>query len=137
MKLLEIVVNPAALAAQYIKHINHDNLSQHMFGASFDKICSEAGNCSMISNHFYKWLNDRDVKSRVIVGIHAKDPSWPKNINTTPGSNEDAHTVVLIGNIIVDFTAKQFDKSLTFPRVIQFSKFKTEWDMISDEPNLY
>jgi len=129
-ELFEIAVNPVALTAQYIKHVNHDNLSQHMFGASFDKICSEAGNCSIISNHFHKWLNDKDVKSRVVVGIHAKDPSWSKNINAAPGSYEDAHTVVLIGNTIVDFTAKQFDKSFLLPRIIPFSKFKTEWTSI-------
>jgi len=130
MKLLEIVVNPAALAMQYIKHINHNNLSSKMFGAGFDEICHEIGNCSMVSNHFSDWLNDKDISNRIVVGIHAKDIRWPKNAHVTPGSDEDAHTVVLIGNIIVDFTARQFDKSLPFPRVIPFSRFKTEWTSI-------
>lgn len=124
MKLIEITLSPEALAARYLKHLTHDNLSKELFGTDVKTICAEPGSCSMISNDFQHWLDEQGVKSRVVTGLKAKDLSWVVN------AEDDAHTVVLIGNTVIDFTARQFDKKFPLPRVISFSKFKSEWNEI-------
>lgn len=43
-----------------------------------------------------------------------KDPKWCKTAKVQAGSDEDAHTVVRVGNEVVDLTARQFDLKLPF-----------------------
>lgn len=136
MKLLEIKQTPAQLAAEYIKFMSQGKNSQEDFGAAFSEICHEAGNCSMVANHFDDWLNEKDISAKIIVGVGCKNPKWLEKAGVRHGDpDEDAHTVSMIGSTIVDFTARQFDSSLPFPRIIPYSTFKSEWKEVDKEPH--
>lgn len=90
------------------------------WGDKLSTLASEPGACSMVSHTFKNWLANKGVKSSFIVGSGAKDPSWKH-------PDDDNHTVVKIGSYVIDFTARQFDKSLPFPRIIPVDQFKQEW----------
>jgi hypothetical protein len=80
-----------------------------------------------VSNHFSDWLDKKKIKSDVMVGIHAVNPTWAFSAHVGPGSDEDAHTVVKIGDKVIDFTARQFDKSADFPKISTMTEFRREW----------
>lgn len=92
-------------------------------------ICSDdaVGNCAMVSNDLSAWLKKKGFAAEVITGHIAKNPDWAKSAKVHAGTGEDAHTVVQVGQQIVDLTARQFDRSMPFPRIIPLSKFKSEW----------
>jgi len=97
---------------------------------TFTEICNEPGNCAMASEKFIDWLKQKKIKAKSITGSKARDPSWLKRTHIQPGSEDDAHTVALVDGNIIDFTAKQFDSSLPFPRIVPLSTFRDEWETI-------
>ena len=132
MKFLEILSSTVKLVAEYVNFMSDARVVDSEFGSgTFDEICSEPGNCAMVSNHFVEWLRSKKITATTITGIHAKNPEWTKNAHVDPFSDDDTHTVVLIGgNEIVDFTARQFDKRAKFPKIETYSQFKTEWSNV-------
>ena len=127
MKLLEITSKLSILISEYLKSMTPE-LSKAEFGEpSFKVLCEEPGNCAMISEHLAGWLRDQHVSAKTFSGYFAKDPKWCKTAKVQAGSDEDAHTVVRVGNEVVDLTARQFDLKLPFPRIIPLSQFKSEW----------
>lgn len=95
---------------------------------TFDKLCSEAGNCAMVSEQFVDWLEQKGVDAKTVTGHVATNPAWPKRAGVTPGSEDDAHTVVAIDGTVVDFTARQFDPNASFPRFTSITQFRDEWE---------
>lgn len=103
------------------------NVREWFGTGTFSEICHEAGNCAMVSEQFIKWLKERDIGAKSMTVHVAKNPAWAKRAGVVSGSESDAHTAVLVGNNIIDFTARQFDPSLPFPRIIPLAVFKSEW----------
>ncbi len=103
------------------------NVRRWFGSGTFDEICSEAGNCAMVSEQFSDWLHEKGVGAKTVTVHMAKNKAWPKRAGVTPGSEDDAHTAVVIDNTVVDLTARQFDSSLPYPRVISLDKFRSEW----------
>lgn len=98
---------------------------------TLDEICTEPGNCAMVSEHLCSWLKDRGVAAKPITGYYAVNQSWAVNAGVKPGSDEDAHTVVASGNAVIDLTARQFDDKQPFPKITTIDQFRREWREIS------
>lgn len=103
------------------------NVHEWFGTGTFSEICHETGNCAMVSEQFIKWLKENGVDAKSITVHIAKNPTWSKRAGVTSGSEDDAHTAVLVGDNVIDFTARQFDPSLPFPRIIPLAVFKSEW----------
>jgi hypothetical protein len=116
-----------AVAEEFVKAYDSARGASE-WGAPLSQLKDESGSCSMVSHTFSDWLEkEHGVKSTFIVGEVSTNNKWPK----PPSPEPDAHTVTLIGNIVVDFTAQQFDKSLPFPRIMTLGDFKKEWQLVS------
>jgi hypothetical protein len=131
MKLNEIA-NGTSLkqcVKQFIEYVSDPSVSTDLFGnGDFVELCTEPGNCSMISEELYKYLVKNHFPAKLITCYYAMKPSWPKNAGVTPDSDEDAHTAVRVNDYVVDLTAKQFDSSLPMPRIVSLTQFKSEWE---------
>jgi hypothetical protein len=98
------------------------------WGAPLRELEDENGTCSMVSNTFIDWLNDRGIHSTFITGEAATNRKW-NDIPKEYGEG-DGHTAVQVGMYVVDFTARQFDKSFPNPRIIEVGDFDDEWKKI-------
>ena len=116
-----------SLAADFVEDAKA-NVKRWFGSGTFQEICEEPGNCAMVSEQFVSWLRDKNVNATMITVSTAKNPSWAKHAGVLPGSEDDVHTAVIVGSNVVDFTAKQFDKSMPSIRIIPLSKFKSEWE---------
>ena len=131
MKLCEIKKTPEDLAKAYLHHYRDERKAHKEFGADMETVCTEPGNCSMVSIDFEMWADrEAKVKAKSLTGIGCKNSAWLKRANVRAGSEDDAHTVAVIGDKIIDFTARQFDKSMPFPRIVSVAQFKSEWEKV-------
>jgi len=125
-ELIESKRDPHTLAKEFMADAEK-NVREWFGTGTFSDICHEAGNCAMVSEQFIKWLKERDIGAKSVTVHVAKNKAWAKRAGITPGSEDDAHTAVVIDNTVVDFTARQFDSSLPYPRIISLDKFRSEW----------
>ena len=116
--------NLMALAREFKKEFDGEK-GRAEWGASMSVVQDEPGSCSMVSHTFIDWLKERDIDAKFIVGHEAENPKWVE-----AGDGVDAHTAVQIGQHVIDFTARQFDKSLPNPRIIKVSDFEKEWKKV-------
>jgi hypothetical protein len=116
-----------ALAAEYLAHMGGRERAAREFGADLATVCSEPGNCAMVSDHLASWLAERGVAARLVTGHEAVDPAWAARAGVRPGSEEDAHTAVRVGGWVVDLTARQFDPRAPLPRVEPLAAWAAEW----------
>lgn len=127
MLLVELSTSLADLVAKYIKTVDVDAA----FGTgTLDEICTDPGNCAMVSEDLAKWLKANGVSAKVITGFDMINPEWAKRAKVRFRSEEDAHTVVAVGNQVIDLTARQFEPTAKFPRIIPLSQFKKEWTSV-------
>jgi hypothetical protein len=124
--LSETGVNVKQLAKEFVADAE-EHTSKWFGSGTFDEICSEPGNCAMVSSQFVDWLSEKKIKAKTLTRLVAKNPEWARHAHVTPGSEDDAHTVVVIGDKVVDFTARQFDHSLPRVRVTSVPEFEAEW----------
>ncbi len=114
------------LATEFMKDAAK-NMKNWFGTGTFDALCSEAGNCAMVSEQFIDWLHEKGIGAKSLTVYMAKNPMWAKRAGVTSGSGDDAHTAVLVGDMVVDFTVRQFDPKLPYPRIIPMHAFKDEW----------
>lgn len=125
----EAAVNVEELVDEYIELMKDPKVVREKFGTgTFNEICEEAGNCAMVSEDLVNWLDVQGVSAKTYTAFYAKNPAWTKHAKIRPRTEEDAHTVVKVGNKIIDLTARQFDPKLLFPRIISLSQFNSEWE---------
>ena len=117
------------LANDFISELD-DKKAKDEWGGSFADITNEPGNCAMVSETFIKWAKQKGLTAKFRTCANAIDPTWAKNAGVRAKSEEDAHTVAQIGDMIVDFTAKQFDKNMPCPRIITVKQFDSEWEEV-------
>lgn len=108
-----------SLIEDFMKEYEEKGKSE--WGDRLSTLANEQGNCSMISSTLVGWLRNHHVNAKTVTGVGATNRDWTKNLE------EDSHTVVLIGDTTVDLTARQFARSLPFPRIVPLSQFKKEW----------
>lgn len=129
MKLSELFesVETKALASSFANEAK-EHVREWFGTGTFQDICDEPGNCAMVSEKFVSWLHDKNVGAKTLTVFVAKDKSWAKTAGVTSGSEDDAHTAVIVGDNVVDFTARQFDKAFPSIRIVPAAKFKSEWE---------
>jgi len=92
------------------------------------------GKCDGISNDLYAFFKNKNVKAEIISGIgYLKDVS--NNAAKEAKNNEPEfliHTVVRVGNKVIDLTGKQFGQNSI--RILPFSIFKKEWKKLKKGP---
>lgn len=98
-------------------------------GDTLDVVSDEPGMCAAVSEYFIDWIKrtDKDLAQhfKMITGEGNKK-GWPIF------ADGDFHTAILVDqSTVLDFTARQFDKSLPYPRIISKSRFTSEWKKIS------
>lgn len=97
------------------------------WGADMETICTEPGNCAMVSEDMVKWLRSRGHEAKTITGTGARNKDWLRHAGVNPGSEDDAHTAVLMGDHVVDITARQFDPKAPPVRVYHVDEFRKQW----------
>lgn len=134
MKLFEIATPSHAELVKLAQEF-HDEMDgpagEKEWGDSLSICASEHGNCAMVSETFIDWLDERGIKARFITGAKAVNRAWAKSAARVGES--DGHTAVQVGQMVIDFTAKQFDKSFPIPRIYDVGTFDEEWDIVNDD----
>jgi hypothetical protein len=125
----EVYVKLIELANEFISEFD-DKQAKDEWGSSFADVTNEPGNCAMVSETFIKWAKKKGFIANFRTCANAVDPTWAKNAGVRAKSDEDAHTVAQIGDMIVDFTAKQFDEKMPCPRIITVKQFDSEWEEV-------
>ena len=120
MKLLEITSPDLKQLTDEFKSEFDGPAGEKEWGDTLSVCGSEAGNCSMVSHTLVKWLREKGVKATMIVGEDPSNKEWAK-VDTS-------HTVVKVGQTVIDFTAKQFDKKFPIPRIYDLDTFDDEWN---------
>jgi hypothetical protein len=130
LRELHNVQNLKSLVREFIREA--ESKVHDWFGSgTFDEICTEPGNCAMVSERLSNWLRQRDVDATTITVAYAKNESWAKNAKVRPNTEEDAHTVVLVdGTKVIDLTARQFDPKAPFPKFSTYQELMSEWKEI-------
>lgn len=120
-------VDLQSLAQEYIDSMDKDKVNKVFGTGDMNSICTEPGNCAMVSEHFIDWLGTKGVAAKSITAYEAINKSWAKHARVTSGGDEDAHTAVLVNNKVIDLTARQFDPNAKFPKITSLDQFKSEW----------
>ena len=132
MKLVEVAspseTDLVKLANEFKKEYEGP-LGQEEWGEKLSVCGSEYGNCSMVSSSFHKWLKKRGISSSLITGEFSLVDKWGADLEKA--GEEDNHTAVKVGDTVIDFTAKQFDKKFPIPRIYDVDTFKQEWGDVS------
>lgn len=122
MRLYELHADIMSAVKDFIsKYWNDDD----EWGAPLKELCSEAGACAMVSETLRKYLVDRKIPARLLTGEQASNEKWAEVVDDA--GEGDAHTVVVVGNDVIDLTAKQFDSKFPVPRIYSVEQFKKEW----------
>jgi hypothetical protein len=136
MKLQEIFESKVPSEAELIKL--SDEFKKEFDGPKGKKewgdtltICAtEHGNCAMVSDTFIDWLKERGIDSKFIGGEKAVNRKWAESAKRA--GEGDGHQAVRVGSTVIDWTAKQFDKSFPIPRIYDVGTFDEEWDIVND-----
>lgn len=134
MKLTELFESKESvrdLAHEFIKDAEK-NVSDWFGSGTFDEICTEPGNCAMVSEQFVDWMHEKGLNASMMSGHVATNPDWAKRAGVRAGTDADAHTVAVVDDTVVDFTARQFDPKAPFPKLTTVSQFESEWKTTED-----
>lgn len=91
-------------------------------------VCSyEPGSCAMVSEELVKFFRKQGITSRTITGLSAKNKAWLANAGVSAGSEDDAHTCVLVGSTVIDLTFGQFVPTAKIVTLSTLDEFKRQW----------
>ena len=133
MKLTELK-NPSEtelkkLGDEFIKEFGGEKGTKE-WGDTLERLSKENGMCSAISSTFIDWLKDKNISAKFISGETAINRAW--NDIPKDQDEDDGHTAVQVGMLVIDFTARQFNKSFPFPRITEVGDFDEEWEKVSN-----
>lgn len=125
MKLVNLVESQVIkVIAEFIEAYSGEEGTKE-WGTDLGTCSVESGTCAMVSETFNNFCRSYGLNPKYVTGNGATNPNW---VNKAEG---DAHTATFLHNQVIDFTARQFDSSLDFPRITTLEEFKAEWKDIS------
>jgi hypothetical protein len=112
-------VDLGALVAEFMQGI----------GSSFASCSTVKGaysQCDIASQAFHEFLSDRGIDSRVIA---VRGPHEAPRSGKWKGRPHEFinHSAVMVDDIVVDLTAKQFDRSAPFPLIEPSATYLARW----------
>lgn len=132
MKLSDLYEHSAppqlmSLAKEFKKEFDGEK-GKSEWGAPMSTVQDETGSCSMVSDTFIAWLKEKGLKAKFITGHGAQNQTWAEK--SKKYGEPDAHTAAEVQGYVIDFTARQFDKSMPNPRIIKVKDFESEWKKV-------
>jgi hypothetical protein len=121
--------------AQEFKQEYEGETGREAFGCNLKDLHADGGNCSMITYEFCKWAKKKGYTASDLTGEVPTNKKWNDGDKGSFPSDDPppaiaSHTVARIGQWTVDFNARQFDRSLAYPRVIDIADFDEEWEKV-------
>lgn len=109
----------------FLKHGESDE-AKNQWGEKLSVLHKEPGSCSMVSNDLVKHLHKHGIKNaKTVTGSNPTNKKWNDVVDDLGQGGH--HTVVKIGQHVVDLTRGQFEHNAPRVHIQHIDDFKKEW----------